>query len=239
MTSDASPAFYGIDLGASGGTSGNIEFTASDNDKVDVAINTSDQLAIYNGQLVVGETSSTFGSELIAADSDGYCSVVAHGAGDGTTYCCFNLVSDEATDKHWQMTHKVASNAYQLQYYDGTNNFPISVYGTKITTTDNTPTTIYTLATVTNYAYYVVVDWTAAQNDGSNTAGGTHLFNIKNVTGTVTEQRDADDGNEFDDSVGVSVSGAVSGTNYVVQVTGINPETWNWSADIRVVVTAH
>jgi len=47
-SSDASPTFAGVDLGANGGTSGNIDFIASDNDQGDIDISTDDELEIKN-----------------------------------------------------------------------------------------------------------------------------------------------------------------------------------------------
>ena len=107
-----------------------------------------------------------------------------------------------------------------------------------VSTTDATVTTVYTLATATDQAYRVLVDLIAAQDDGSNSMGALHSFTIKNVAGTVTEQGDVSI-QETDDSAGVSISGAVSGTNYLIQVTGIAAENWNWEANVRVTVVAH
>jgi len=107
-----------------------------------------------------------------------------------------------------------------------------------VSTTDGTATTIYTLATNSNLAYRIVADIAGAQDDGSNSMGATHSFTIKNVAGTVTEQGDASI-QETDDSAGVSVSGAVSGTDYLIQVTGIAAENWNWEATIRITAMAH
>jgi len=107
-----------------------------------------------------------------------------------------------------------------------------------VSTADATVTTIYTLATGTNLAYRIIANVIAAQDDGSNSMGATWCFTIKNVAGTVTEQGDAAI-QETDDSAGVTVSGAVSGINYLIQVTGINPENWNWETAIDVTCVAH
>lgn len=108
-----------------------------------------------------------------------------------------------------------------------------------VSTTDGAATTIYTLATTTDRAYRLVANVIGAQDDGSNSMGTSWSFVLKNVAGTVTEQQDAVIGTEFDDSAGVSISGVVSGTNYLIQVTGINPENWNWELSVDATVVAH
>lgn len=108
-----------------------------------------------------------------------------------------------------------------------------------VSTTDATTTTIYTLATVTDRAYRLVANVISAQDDGSNSMGTSWSFVFKNVAGTVTEQQDVVIGTEFDDSAGVSISGAVSGTNYLIQVTGIAAENWNWELSVDATIVAH
>ncbi len=107
-----------------------------------------------------------------------------------------------------------------------------------VSTSDASATTVYTLGTASNKAYRILADIVGAQDDGSNSMGALHSFTIKNVGDTVTEQGDASI-QETDDSAGVSVSGVVSGTDYLIQVTGINPENWNWEVTVRVTVVAH
>ncbi|NHZ84279.1 MAG: hypothetical protein GWP19_00170 [Planctomycetia bacterium] len=108
-----------------------------------------------------------------------------------------------------------------------------------VSTTDATITTIYTLATTTDRNYRLVANVSAAQDDGSNTMGTSWSFILKNVAGTVTESQDAVIGTEFDDSAGVSISGVVSGTDYLIQVTGIVAENWNWELSVDATVVAH
>jgi len=117
----------------------------------------------------------------------------------------------------------------------GNQRFQTEAY---IATTDATPTTIYTVATVTDRAYRIIGNFIGAQDDGSNSMGATWTFTIKNVAGTVTEQGDVAI-QETDDSAGVTVSGTVSGTDYLIQVTGIAAENWNWEISIDATVVAH
>ncbi len=108
-----------------------------------------------------------------------------------------------------------------------------------VSTTDGAATTIYTLATTTDRAYRLVANVVGAQDDGSNTMATSWSFVLKNVAGTVTEQQDAVIGTEFDDSAGASISGAPSGTNYLIQVTGIALENWNWELSVDATIVAH
>ncbi len=129
----------------------------------------------------------------------------------------------------------------ELFHYDknnGTDGTGAWYTNASVSTTNAAATTIYTLATTTDRVYRILIDVACAQDDGSNSMGALHSFTIKNVAGTVTEQGDVSI-QETDDSAGVSISGAVSGTNYLIQVTGINPENWNWEANVRVTVVTH
>jgi len=108
-----------------------------------------------------------------------------------------------------------------------------------VSTTDATPTTIFTLATATNLKYTIRATFSACQDDGSSDAGMGWFFMCKNVAGTVTETADEVE-KEVDNSGGdVIVSGTVSGTNYLIQVTGIAAENWNWEATINITAVAH
>jgi len=108
-----------------------------------------------------------------------------------------------------------------------------------VTTTDATATTIYTLATTTARMYRLFVNVSANRNDGSAVMATSWSFVVKNVGGTVTELQDAVIGTGFDDSAGVSISGAVSGTDYLIQVTGIAAQTWNWEVSIDATIVAY
>ena len=120
----------------------------------------------------------------------------------------------------------------------GTDGTGTRIDNASVSTTDATPTTLFTLATASNLAYRITADIIGAQDDGSNSMGATWCFTIKNVAGTVTEQGDSAI-QETDDSAGVTVSGAVSGTDYLIQVTGIGAENWNWEASINITAVAH
>jgi hypothetical protein len=118
---------------------------------------------------------------------------------------------------------------------DGTGTWTTNA---SVSTTDATLTTLYTLATTTDRAYRVKLDYIGAQDDGSNSMGALHAFTFKNVAGTVTEQGDVSI-QETDDSAGIALSGAVSGTNYLIQVTAIAAENWNHEGRITATVVAH
>ena len=120
----------------------------------------------------------------------------------------------------------------------GTDGTGFWIANASVSTTDATLTTIYTVATTTDRAYRVLWDYIGAQDDGSNSMGALHSFTIKNVGGTVTEQGDISI-QETDDSAGIVLSGAVSGTNYLIQVTAIASENWNHEGTIRATIVAH
>jgi len=109
-----------------------------------------------------------------------------------------------------------------------------------LTTTTGTATTIYTLATATDRNYTIQVLYSSSQNDGSNEFYSVEWFAVTNDGGTVTEHTDAaivTDDNDGGTSVGIS--GVVSGTNYLIQVTGVTSETWLHRATITINPVAH
>ena len=132
----------------------------------------------------------------------------------------------------------VPSEKLHIDEAEGTDGTGRWFSNASVSTTDATITTIYTLATITDRAYRLVANIIGAQDDGSNSMGATHSFTLKNVAGTVTEQGDASI-QETDDSAGVSISGVVSGTNYLIQVTGIAAENWNWEISVDATIVAH
>ncbi len=109
-----------------------------------------------------------------------------------------------------------------------------------VSTADATITTIYTLATVTDQDYLLEASLVGAQDDGTNEYYAKTFFAVSNVAGTVTEDAETDDF-EQDNSAGTAadISGVVSGTNYLIQVTGLVAENWNWEISVDATIVAH
>jgi len=122
---------------------------------------------------------------------------------------------------------------------DGTDGTGFRLANGSASTTDASATNIFTIPTVTDQNYYVVGKFEGIQDDGSNSVAALHHFAFKNVSGTVTEQGDAEIAGIDDGGAVTPVSGVVSGTNYLIQVTGIVSENWEWEVGLEITVGAH
>jgi hypothetical protein len=105
-----------------------------------------------------------------------------------------------------------------------------------VATTNNTITTLYTLATASNTVYTldVTASWSIATTGVS--ASNSFLVKIKNVSGTLTVSALANNTSIKDATLNpTNISVTASGTNGLVQVTGLAATNMNWCANIQVV----
>jgi len=108
------------------------------------------------------------------------------------------------------------------------------------TTTDATLTNIFTLATGTDKDYLIEVSYVASETDGTNEYYAKLFFAVSNVAGTVTEDSETDIFEDDNSAASAAdASGAVSGTNYLIQWTGVAAETWNCEVSVKATVVAH
>lgn len=114
----------------------------------------------------------------------------------------------------------------------------VKYYTPVVSTTDASATTWFTLSTDSDHIYWIDAIVIGVQDDNTNEYYNRVAFKVSNVSGTVTEDSETDyNGQEDDNSTGslADIAGTVSGTNYLLQVTGIALENWKWTGKIEVI----
>jgi hypothetical protein len=120
--------------------------------------------------------------------------------------------------------------------FPGTSTNSIYLYASG-TTTDATATTIFTYPTATNNNYLIYAE--VASKD-TVSGGGAYLQTkmVTNTAGTINNVIQLE--NISNKSTAISTSSILitsSGTNIILQVTGVSGRTINWKALIRLVVS--
>lgn len=113
----------------------------------------------------------------------------------------------------------------------------VDLYGLTLTTSNATPTTILSYATSSNTNYLMYVEM--ASKD-SVSGGGAYIMTkrITNIAGTVTIAQ-LEGFSSTDATISTSaIQVIVSGTNALVQVTGVSARTLYWTAYIRVIIAS-
>lgn len=105
-----------------------------------------------------------------------------------------------------------------------------------VQTTNATVTTIVTITTQSDKCYTVVVDVSGLQSGGSNGVGYVRAATVRNDSGTLTQVGTTTAMHTAEDAAlaACDVTVAISGTNILVQVTGIAATTIDWKAFVRV-----
>jgi hypothetical protein len=105
-----------------------------------------------------------------------------------------------------------------------------------VTTTDATVTDIFTFSTATDTAYKIEFDIVGIRTDVAGDTGVyKRAFRVKNIGGTVTaarlQQNTTSDNFDWirEDNAAWDRSAVVSGTDFVVRVTGIAAQTIKWT----------
>lgn len=112
------------------------------------------------------------------------------------------------------------------------------LYTANVTTTNATPTTLFTLATATGTSYAIEIQITLADSTGGSNSGMYRFaFKAKNLAGTVTVSSLAQTLNIADGGLtACAVSATSSSTNILVQVTGIAATTIKW-AGVAIIIS--
>ncbi len=114
----------------------------------------------------------------------------------------------------------------------------ITYYGVSITTTNNTPTTIFSLATTTN-TNYLIYSEIAAKDDTSG-GGASFIYTVRVTnngtttleTGTLENVSSKTTSNSIS---AVTIALITSGTTAIIRVTGVAAETIGWTGLFRVI----
>lgn len=105
------------------------------------------------------------------------------------------------------------------------------------TTTNATPTTIATIATTTNSTQLIEVYIKAYQTSATNYGVWKRTLGITNVSGTPTIQSTNSDVTKTSSGLKAnSITFSVSGSNILVQVTGIAATTINWNSAYEIIL---
>jgi len=110
-----------------------------------------------------------------------------------------------------------------------------TVYLNVVALDATTPQTIYTLSTESNHAYQVRYEILGTRTSGSGSAGDswsyTGIFKAKNISATTTKL----DGPQtiIQDTVGTAVTTTISGTDVLLQVTGLAGHVIDWILNIE------
>jgi hypothetical protein len=108
--------------------------------------------------------------------------------------------------------------------------------GRSVATANNTATTVYTLASVSNTVYTIALSgaWSVASTGVS--ASQSTLYKVKNVSGTLTVSGAAGTTSIKDPTLNpTNMSVTSSGTDILIRVTGLAATNINWCVQARVV----
>ncbi len=120
----------------------------------------------------------------------------------------------------------------------GTNQFggKVSTYRDTTTTTDASTVTLNTIATSSNTVTFLYLILNAYCTAGANiglACGQRMLIKVVNVAGTLTVSIIS---NQFSNSFATGYAANVSGSNIIVQITGIASNTIRWTSYARVLI---
>lgn len=120
-----------------------------------------------------------------------------------------------------------------------TNTIEYEVTGT---TTNATATTIFTLASTSNTNYYIIATVSAFCTSGTGIGGGGTFRQVKRVTnsaGTLTLSSTVENLTNTSATLsGISINITSSGTNILLQVTGLLANNIDWVAYIKIVYSS-
>lgn len=125
-----------------------------------------------------------------------------------------------------------------IGYNNGTNSITLDVGGgtdTTVTTTDATPTTLYSFPVSNNQSITMYADMIASKADYSASIGGNIEATARRAGGSLimvgapVVNLNTDSGGSPDFNI------VVSGNNFILQVTGEAATTYNWKALVRTV----
>lgn len=109
-----------------------------------------------------------------------------------------------------------------------------------ITTTNNTPTTLVTVATATNNTYYIRITASVADSTGGVNSG-TYKYSakVKNLAGVLTISSTYDVVTALDGTLSTtSIAFNSSGTSVLVQAVGLAATTLKWFAVAKIITQA-
>jgi len=119
----------------------------------------------------------------------------------------------------------------------GTSTLTINSLGTEatVTTTDATPTVIFTQTLAASEAAYMEVRIIAAEADYSSAIGGGFSSTIRRAAAGGAACAGGPHGNILEDTAGMpDVDFNATGNDIQVLVTGVAATTYNWRAFVRV-----
>jgi hypothetical protein len=114
--------------------------------------------------------------------------------------------------------------------------YDVIAAGTGITTADATPSALFAIPTTTGSNMTLVTEVSCTNTtDNISTGGFTFSEKAKNLAGVVTISGPIYTGNSVDTGLsGIAVAHAVSGTNVIVQVTGLLATSIKWFGATKV-----
>lgn len=128
----------------------------------------------------------------------------------------------------------VGNEVLRLESVATNDNPHESVFQARSVTTDATPVTAHTVATVSDTTYQIETYGVARRTDsGSESGGYMSIITLRNNSGTVTQVGSLTVVHDVDDFVG-GLSFGVTGTDILVQVVGEAAKTILWHTTIRV-----
>jgi hypothetical protein len=109
------------------------------------------------------------------------------------------------------------------------------IYLASVVTSNNTPTTLQTIATSTN-KIYVVTAKVACRIGSSGGGGYTIVGTFQNLSGTLTQIGSTSVVHSAEGSASLDCVFSISGTNLLVNVTGLPASNFTWVGSTSVVV---
>lgn len=141
-------------------------------------------------------------------------------------------------------TNSVTFNALTLSNLNGTNNILIfsnvTKYWNTITTSNSNATTMLNIATINNSNYYITVEISAFCKSGTlvNTGGSyRQTKRVTNFSGVLSLSSNLENLSSTT-IIGSSINITSSGTNIIIQVTGVISNTIDWIVYARTIVSS-
>ena len=122
----------------------------------------------------------------------------------------------------------------------GTESDGIEIVASEVQTTDGAATTCVTVALADENTYHLTGTAVGVKSDGSARASyKIHATVYRTAAGAATQQGSSTVAHTAESAGGLDADFAVSGNNALWQVTGVNPDTYEWACDVTIANTSN
>lgn len=174
-----------------------------------------------NAAIAVSKLAALTANKIVTTDGSG---VLTSTVDYGTSSTASSVVQRDSNQNINILQYTISPTA-GAQYTE---------YTSAIQTTNATPATLFTIATVTRTVYYYRAEMVAG-NSTDGTSSGSFILSgkIENIGGTLTIINDMTS-SILDSGFAPSVATSSSSANFLIQATGIASTTINWMGRITI-----